>query len=94
MLHVPRLAIADSLVELESSSFEHGEWSWWSSNWMTEVAAKEIETLATVQSFLKMLEREHQRAAVQELSSLTRQKAQLRVSSEDSRDAVCQGRSS
>ena len=54
-------------VESESSSLEHGEQSWWSSDWMTEAIAEEAETSALVQLFCKMLEREHQCAAVQGL---------------------------
>ena len=37
-------------VELESSSLEHGEQSWWSSDWMMEAIAEEAETSVVVQS--------------------------------------------
>ena len=55
-------------VEPESSNLEHGEQSWWSFDWMKEAIAEEAETSTVVQSFLKMLEREHQCAAVQDTS--------------------------
>ena len=75
-LQVPRLAATDSLVELESSRGEHSEQSWWSSNWMTEAVAEEAETSAIEQSFLEMLEREHQWTVVQDRSLSTGQSAE------------------
>ena len=44
---------------------------------MTEAIAEEAETSAVVQSFLEMLEREHQCAAVQDLSQSTRQSTEV-----------------
>ena len=66
-------------VELKSSNLEHSEQSCWSSKWV-----EEAKTLAVVQSFLRMLEREHQCVVIQDTS--LRQSAQLCLSSTDSQE--------